>query len=584
MFFLSLFSRFMAPKYKEEAAGYVDKNPEYIWVCDRGSFKAMLAILQQASSCIMDTEADSMHHYQEKLSLIQISVGKYHWLLDPLCKLNIKQLWKCKALKNITFHACDYDLRLLARFHNFHPESIYDTSIAAKLLGEKQTGLAALVEKYFGIKLNKSNQKADWTRRPLSPEMCHYAMLDTVYLDAIKEFQCKKLEKLGRMEWLRESCETLLINSKKNKSESSENETKETWRIKGSSSFKPLELQLLRAIWNWRNKIAQKRDVASYRVLNPYLMLDIVKAIAKNKGKINERNLPRMPRNIKGTLLQSFIKELNEAASAPPEEFPGQIPRKAAPRTNINEDLREKLRELRNEKAAQLKIDSGLLAKQSQLNVLADSLSGTTWEEKFETAEFMKWQKEIWQTLAPKAILPKTPAEFRSWAKEKLSAMDEERRVEESEKLLNELYSHPALANGYIAAFYPAMFEPQIIPFLKKLAKEGRLLLPRVLDKQKMEFVPIQNLDTELHKGAFGIMEPKPDLPTFENPPSAFLVPGIVFGKDGTRIGHGAGYYDRYLSSFKGIPRLGIAYSAQMRNTLPQNAMDMRMDEVLWVR
>jgi len=562
----------------------VDKNPEYIWVGDRSSFKAMLAILQQASSCIMDTEADSMHHYQEKLSLIQISVGKYHWLLDPLCKLNIKPLWKCKALKNITFHACDYDLRLLARFHNFHPESIYDTSIAAKLLGEKQTGLAALVEKYFGIKLNKSNQKADWTRRPLPAEMCHYAMLDTVYLDAIKEIQCKKLEKLGRMEWLRESCETLLINSKKNKSESSENETKETWRIKGSSSFKPLELQLLKATWNWRNKIAQKRDVASYRVLNPYLMLDIVKAIAKNKGKINERNLPRMPRNIKGTLLQSFIKELNDAASAHSEEFPGQIPRKAAPRTNINEDLREKLRELRNEKAAQLKIDSGLLAKQSQLNVLADSLSGTTWEEKFETAEFMKWQKEIWQTLAPKAILPKTPAEFRSWAKEKLSAMDEERRVEESEKLLNELYSHPVLANGYIAAFYPAMFEPQIVPFLKKLAKEGRLLLPRVQDKQKMEFVSIQNLDTELHKGAFGIMEPKPDLPAFENPPSAFLVPGIVFGKDGTRIGHGAGYYDRYLSSFKGIPRLGIAYSAQMRNTLPQNAMDMRMDEVLWVR
>jgi len=312
-------------------------------------------------------------------------------------------------------------------------------------------------------------------------------------------------------------------------------------------------------------------------------MLDIVKAIAKNRGKINEHNLPRLPRNIKGALLQSFVKELNEAVSAPSEEFPGQIPRKAAPRTNINEDLREKLRELRNEKAAQLKIDSGLLAKQSQLNVLADSLCGT-WEEKFEAAEFMKWQKEIWKSLASKAILPKTPAEFRSLAKEKLSAMSEESRAEESEKLLAELYNHPVLANGYIAAFYPAKFEPQIVPFLKKLAKEGRLLLPRVQNKQKMEFVFIQNLESELHKGAFGIMEPKPDLPAYENPPAAFLVPGLVFGKDGTRIGHGSGYYDLYLSSFKGIPRLGIAYSAQIRNALPQNAMDMRMDEVLWVR
>jgi ribonuclease D len=573
----------MTPKYKEEAIGYVDKNPEYIWVSDKSSFKAMLAILQQASSCIMDTEADSMHHYQEKLSLIQISVGKYHWLLDPLCKLNIKPLWKCKALKNITFHACDYDLRLLAKFHGFHPQNIYDTSIAAKLLGEKQTGLAALVEKYFGIKLNKANQKADWTRRPISPEMCHYAMLDTVYLDAIKELQCKKLEKLGRMEWLCESCETLLINSKKNKNEFSENEAKENWRIKGSSSFKPLELQLLRAIWNWRDKIAKKKDVAPYRVLNPYLMLDIVKGAVKNKGKINEHNLPRMPRNIKGVLLQSFIKELNEAAYAPAEEFPGQVPRKAAPRTNINEDLREKLRELRNEKAAQLKIDSGLLAKQSQLNVLADTLNGT-WEEKLEIAEFMKWQKEIWQTLTPKAILPKTSAEFRNWAKEKLSAMSEESRARESEKLLAELASHPKLETGYIAAFYPAMLEPQIVPFLKKLAKEGRLLLPRVQDKQKMEFVQVQNLESELCEGTFGIMEPKADLPAYENPPAAFLVPGLVFGKDGSRIGHGTGYYDRHLASFKGIPRLGIAYSAQMRNSLPQNTMDMRMDEVLWVR
>jgi len=561
----------------------VDKKPEYIWVSDKRSFKTMLAVLQQAPSCIMDTEADSMHHFQEKLSLIQISAGKYHWLLDPLCGLNIKPLWKCKALKNITFHACDYDLRLLAKFHDFHPESIYDTSIAAKLLGEKQTGLAALVEKYFGVKLNKANQKADWTRRPLSPEMCHYAMLDTVYLDAIKEFQCKKLEKLGRMEWLRESCEAILINSKKNKNEFSETDAKESWRIKGSNAFKPFELQLLRAAWNWRNKIAQKRDVAPYRILNPYIMLDIVKGISKHKGKINERNLPRMPRNLKGTLLQSFIRELNEAASAPAGEFPEQVPRKSAPRTNINEDLREKLRELRNEKAAQLKIDSGLLAKQSQLNILADSLNGT-WQEKFEIAEFMNWQKEIWLSLVPKAILPKTPAEFRSWAKERLSIMSEESRIEESEKLLTELYSHPTLANGYIAAFYPAMLEPQIVPFLKKLAKEGRLLLPRVQDKQKMEFVSIQNLESELQEGTFGIMEPKPDLPAYENPPAAFLVPGIVFGKDGTRIGHGAGYYDRYLSSFKGIPRLGIAYSTQMRNTLPQNAMDMRMDEVLWVR
>jgi len=581
--FFILLSKFFSPKYAEEAAGFIDGNPEHILVNDKNSFKKMLSVLSKASSCVMDTEADSMHHYQEKLSLIQISVGKYHWLLDPLCGLNIKPLWKCKALKRITFHACDYDLRLLARFHEFHPESIYDTSIAAKLLGERQTGLAALVGKYFGIKLDKENQRADWTKRPLSPEMCHYAVLDTIYLDAIKEIQCKKLEELGRMEWLQESCENLLKKSKSNQSELSEDKPKDGWRLKGSNIFKPLELQLLRAIWQWRDQEAKKRDCAPYRVLGPHYMLDFVKTVAKIKGKINEHDLPRLPRNLKGKLLQSLLKELNAAGSAPTSEFPAPLLRKASPRTAINEDLREKLRELRNKKAGELKMDSGLLATQNQLNALADGLNGT-WEEKFEAAEFMNWQREIWRSLVPNAVLPKTANELRTWAKERLLAMSAESKAKESEKLILELSAHPALGNGYVAAFYPTELEPQIIPFLKKLADEGRLLLPRVQDKQKMEFVHVQNFEEDLEPGAFGIMEPKADLPAFEGTPTAFLVPGIVFGKDGSRVGHGAGYYDRFLAAFKGISKLGIAYCAQIRNSLSQGATDVRMNEVIWVR
>jgi len=577
-----LFSRFFAPKFLEEEFGFIDENPQHILVNDKKTFKEMIGILSQAASCVMDTEADSMYHYQEKLSLIQISVGKYHWLLDPLCGLNIKLLWKCKALKNITFHACDYDLRLLARFHNFYPETIYDTSIAAKLLGEKHTGLAALVEKYFGIILDKGNQKADWTRRPLPAEMCRYAVLDTVYLDAMKKLQLEKLNKLGRLEWLKQSCENLLKNSKKNKDEFDEN-PKESWRLKGSNTFKPLELQLLRAAWHWRDKEAKRKDSASYRVLNPYLMMDIIKAAAKIRGRISEHNLPKLPRNIKGNLLQTFLQALNEAAIAPASEFPAPLARKATARTAINEDLREKLRELRNERAAKLKIDSGILAKQNQLNILADALHGN-WEEKFDVAEFMDWQRKIWQDLVSKAVLPQTPQELRDWAKEKLMQMSEEEKAKESDELFFELSKHPLLETGFVAAFYPAKQEPQITPFLNKLAEEGRLLLPRVLNNQNMEFVQVANLKQDLVPGAFGIKEPKAELPVFEEAPIAFLVPGQVFSKSGCRIGRGAGYYDRFLTSFKSIPKLGIAYSAQVRSTLPQNATDIRMNEVVWIK
>jgi ribonuclease D len=579
MLFNSIFSRFFAPKFIEEEAGFIDKNPQHILVNDKKSFKAMLSILKQASSCVMDTEADSMHHYQEKLSLIQISVGKYHWLLDPLCGLNLKSLWKCKALKNITFHACDYDLRLLYRFHGFYPQNIYDTSIAAKLLGEKQTGLAALVEKYFGIKLDKANQKSDWTRRPLSSEMCRYAVLDTVYLDAMKELQCEKLKSLGRMDWMQESCETLLENSKK----SWEDNPRDAWRLKGSNTFRPLELQLLRAAWNWRDKEARKRDLASYKILNPYLMMDIVRAAAKVRGKISEQYLPRMHRNMKGALLQSFLRELNAAATAPSNTFPQPLPRKASPRTAINEDLREKLKELRNEYAAKLNMDSGMLAKQNQLNILADDLQGS-FEKKLAAANFMNWQREIWKELVSHAVLPKTLPELRAWAKERIKVMSEEEKTSESEELVFELSKHSVLGSGYVAAFYATEFEPQIFPLLNKLATENRLLLPRVLDEHNMDFVHVKNLEQDLQPGNFGIMEPKADLPAFEGSPAAFLVPGMVFGKDGSRIGHGKGYYDRVLALHKGIPKIGVAYKSQIRSTLPQNATDVKMNEVMWVR
>ena len=582
MFLKSVFSKFFTPKYSGEAPGFIDKNPEYIFVDNKKAFNKMIKILDNAPSCTMDTEADSMYHYEEKLSLIQISFGKYHWLVDPLCNLNIKALWKCNAMKNITLHACDYDLRLLAMFYKFYPEHIYDTSIAAKLLGEKQTGLAALVEKYFKVALDKDNQKADWTKRPLSEKMCNYAVADTVYLDALREMQIKKLKELGRLDWLRESCVETLKNSKRILAEQKEN-PKEAWRLKGSNVFKPHELQLLRAAWYWRDAEAKRRDCASYRVLNPYFMMDLVRIAAKIKGKITEHNLPKLPRNIKGNLLQSFLKELNAAAIAPAKDYPQPIKRKASPRTAINDDLREKLRELRNEKAAELKIDSGLLAKQSQLSMLSDALLGD-WESKFKAAEFMNWQIEIWRVLVQRAVLPATAQEFRQWAHDKISAMGKEAREKESEELYFELSKHSTLENGMIAAFYPMKSEPKIIPFLKKLAGEGRLLLPRIINEKNMEFVSVKNIDRDLQKGSLGIMEPKPDLQACSENPVAFLVPGVVFGKDGSRIGHGAGYYDRYLASFKNIPRLGIAYSAQIRSSLPQNATDIRMDEVIFAK
>ncbi|GHV14610.1 hypothetical protein AGMMS49938_11060 [Fibrobacterales bacterium] len=292
--------------------------------------------------------------------------------------------------------------------------------------------------------------------------------------------------------------------------------------------------------------------------------------------------------------MNSFLGSLNKAILTPSSEFPKPPPRTVAPRSAINDDLREKLRELRNAKADELGIDSGLLAKQSQLNTLADTIFGS-WENRLEKANFMKWQQNIWRDLIPLAKLPKTPQEFRTWAKDKLAAMSHNARTAESEDLVAVLSKHPVLEEGFIAAFFPNEFEPDIRLYLQKLCEENRLLLPRIIKNAngetsaEMEFVFVGNLNNDLEKGSFGIFEPHAGLPSidkYEPPiiPSAFLVPGVVFGKDCGRIGHGKGYYDRCLSQFKNVPRLGIAYSAQVRSTLPQSATDVKMNEVVYCK
>jgi len=164
-----------------------------------------------------------------------------------------------------------------------------------------------------------------------------------------------------------------------------------------------------------------------------------------------------------------------------------------------------------------------------------------------------------------------------------LRALPPETRARESGLLLEKLRTHPLLSEATcIAAFHPSSSEPDITPWLSELASQGRLLLPRVLPDRKMEFVEVRDLKLDLVSGAFGLREPRPDLPASPREPMAFLVPGVLFGTKGERMGHGAGYYDRYLASYPLAPRIGICYSVQIqKDGFKPKPHDILMDEVL---
>src|SRR5206468_8724104 len=139
----------------------------------------LLPQLESIDRVAVDTEADSLHCYREKLCLLQVSLPGRDYIVDPLADLDLAPLCAVLAQKEIVLHGADYDLRLLRRSLNFAACRIFDTVIAARLLGIREFSLAALVERFFGVKLAKGSQKANWARRPLPERMVEYAMNDT---------------------------------------------------------------------------------------------------------------------------------------------------------------------------------------------------------------------------------------------------------------------------------------------------------------------------------------------------------------------------------------------------------------------
>src|SRR5687767_8616802 len=154
----------------------------------------------------VDTEGASFHRFIDRIYLLQITTRDRSAIIDPLPIGMPKRLGEILEDPDVevVFHDADYDLRLLHQDYGWHVNNIFDTRIAAQLLGIKAFGLAALLEQFFGVKLDKKHQRADWSLRPLTQGMLEYAAQDTRYLLDLRDELKSRLEKLGRSEWARE--------------------------------------------------------------------------------------------------------------------------------------------------------------------------------------------------------------------------------------------------------------------------------------------------------------------------------------------------------------------------------------------
>jgi ribonuclease D len=242
-----------------------------VWVATQSELRALIKELSQQSTVAVDTESNSLHAYHEQVCLIQFSTEDTDYLVDPLVLDDISSLGKIFASSRIEkiFHAAEYDLICLKRDFDFSITNIFDTRWAVRVLGYAKDGLNGLLGEKFDVKVNKKYQKADWGKRPLSPEQINYARLDTHYLLPLKGMLQAELEEKGLLQLACEdferACEVEIPAAKP-----------VLWeRMANNHSFTLRELTILKELYECREQIAADLDRPTFKVIGDKQLFEI---------------------------------------------------------------------------------------------------------------------------------------------------------------------------------------------------------------------------------------------------------------------------------------------------------------------
>jgi ribonuclease D len=341
---------------------------------------AKLAILLPAVEGVdrvaVDTEADSLHCYFEKLCLVQLSFAGEDYLVDPLAPLDFAPLCAALGEKEIVLQGADFDLRLLRRAWNFAPRKVFDTVVAARLLGIREFSLAALVQRFFDVTLAKGSQKANWARRPLPPVMEEYAMNDTRYLLPLAGKLEEELRARGRFEWFEQSC----LRGMEQAAVERVRDPEEAWRIAGSGRIAGKPAAILRALWHWREREAQQADRPAFHILQNSQLLFATESFAA--GEVPDF------RHFSERRRRTFRAAGDGAARSPESEWPQPKLRKGVRPTREVEKRAEDLKRRRDAASAELDLEPSFVASRSALEMIAS-------DESRSGAILAAWQREI---------------------------------------------------------------------------------------------------------------------------------------------------------------------------------------------
>lgn len=311
----------------------------------------------------IDTEADSLHCYREKLCLLQISFPGGDLIVDPLANVDLAPLHAILAEKEIVLHGADYDLRLLRRNLSFIPKQIFDTVLAARLIGLREFSYAALVKRYFDIELVKGSQKANWAQRPLSKKMEEYARNDTRYLLPLAERLENELESRGRTDWFRQSCQRALEQAAVDR----ERNLDEAWRISGAGALRGRSAAVLRELWNWRESEAEAADRPPFHILQNRELIHSAERFAHGETADYKHFSDRRRR--------AFREAAKRGMNLPEKDWPVR-PKRFGTRPSAEMIKRvEKLRLNRDHAAKELHLEASFIAPRATLEAIAGDSS-----------------------------------------------------------------------------------------------------------------------------------------------------------------------------------------------------------------
>lgn len=361
----------------------------------QGLFRA-IEILSKEKVMGVDLESDSMFHYRDKICLVQISVPGQDMLIDTLSVKDLSPLSPLFSNPEIqkVFHGADYDIRSLFRDYKIEVSSLFDTQIAARLLGITQTGLSSILENRFGVTLDKKYQKSNWSKRPLSREMLQYAVQDTCYLLPLSRMFEKELRENRRLSWFKEECE---IQTRVRFSPP--NDDPLHLRFKGASKLPPRDLAILDGLLKWREDMAQGRDIPPFKILGNHQILEII-----NRRPTDLDGLEILSAKQVNSMGETILKIIQKAMGLHEDNLPSFPKEKRQKQSAAARKKIKALKEWRKPLGERMGLDPSIICPNSLIQAIS-LMDLCTIEGLKELEEIRKWQialygKEVCDLLA----------------------------------------------------------------------------------------------------------------------------------------------------------------------------------------